>query len=261
MSRSFAMWIESAAWTKIRGRSLVVQGAVLGRAPALGTALLVQPAFGRPLRAHAASMLISGRGAPPPAFGVGLADLPEIEAPRFRGALVHEEGVLLRVFSAHLKGKRARSYDAARIELEGDTAWGLISITLGIVTVAVVGGGLPLDASLWDRLRRLAPQTAEPIERDALVPLTFGNEMPDVLWAVPKIKDYTLGDFRQALVTASAGPASDVEALARVDDEWRPTALLEQQPGGLTQFEFGHGPGMIVNCIAARTPTRILERV
>jgi hypothetical protein len=127
-------------------------------------------------------------------LGIGLADLPEIEAPRFCGAIVHEEGVLLRVFSARLGAKRTRLYDAVRIELEGDTAWGLISITLGIVTVAVVGAGLPLGASLWEKLRRLVPQTAEPIEREALVPLTLGDRMPGGVWAMPAVTQYDRGE-------------------------------------------------------------------
>jgi hypothetical protein len=245
------MWIESAAWTRVRGRSVVVHGAALGRAPEPGTALLLQPAFGRALRAHAASVVMSARGAPHPALGIGLADLPDIEGPCFRGAIVHEEGVLLRVFSARIDGQRPRLYDAVRIELSGDTAWGLISMTLGIVTVAVVGGGLPLGASLWDCLRRLLPQTAEPIERDALAPLVIGDEMPGGLWAMPAVKHYDRG-ASSAVVLRSAGPASEGVAVARVGLGWRPAYLLEQQPGGLIQVDFAGGQGIVVDCIAAR---------
>ena len=251
MSRSFATWIESAFWTKVRGRSLVVYGAALGRAPEMGTALLVQPAFAPALRAHAASIVMSGRGASPPGLGIGLAGLPEIDERCFRGAFVHEEGVLVRVFSARLKETRPRLYDTVRIEMPGDTGWGLISITLGIVTVAVVGGGLPLDASLWSRRARLVPQRAEAIERDALVPLVFGDKMLGELWAVPTLQDYAMGELRRALVVRPAGPVVDGRARALVDDDWRPAALLEQQASGITQFEIDTGPGMKVDCLAA----------
>jgi hypothetical protein len=213
----------------------------------------VQPAFAPPLRAHAANIVMSAHGASQPALGVGLADLPEIDARRFCGAIVHEEGVLVRVYSARLKAKRPRLYDAVRIEMPGDTAWGLVSIVLGVVTVAVVGGGLPLDAGLWSRLVRLVPQKAEPIERDALVPLVFGEDVPDALWAVRTLEEYEyrVGDGRQALVTLPAGPTFDGYALALANDGWRRAKVLEQQPTGVTQFEMDGAPGTNVEYIAA----------
>jgi hypothetical protein len=189
MSRSFAMWIESAAWTKVRGRSLVVHGAALGRAPEPGTALLVQPASGPPLRAHAAGLVMSARGASQPGAGIGLAGLPEIDAQSLHDAIVHEEGVLVRVFRARLKDERPPLHDAVRIEMAGDTAWGLVSIGPNSVTVAVVGGGLPLGASLWSRLTRLVPQQAEPLERDALALISaqegWWREHADLLPSTP----------------------------------------------------------------------------
>jgi hypothetical protein len=249
-SRSFAMWIESAAWNDVGQRALIVNGSCLGSAPEPGIPLLVEPAFGSPLRAHAADVVEAREGAPRSALM--LAGLPAIEAPRFRGAILHEEGVLLRVFSARLKTKRPRLYDALRIELVGDVAWGLLSISLGIVTVAVVGGGLPLDASLWSRLKRLVPETAGPIEREALVPLTFGKAFSGELWAVPTVKQYGRGSLGSAAVVRSAGPASSEGfAVVPVGEVWHTASFLEQQAEGLIHFDFEGSKVTGVDCVAA----------
>jgi len=77
-SRSFAMWIESAAWNDVGQRALIVNGSCLGSAPEPGIPLLVEPAFGSPLRAHAADVVEAREGAPRSALM--LAGLPAIEA-------------------------------------------------------------------------------------------------------------------------------------------------------------------------------------
>lgn len=252
MSRHFAMWIQSVKWSRVRRPTLFFFGPTLGPQPQPGDALLVLSAFGMTQRVRHSSVFMVPRGAEQANIGIGVeADEAPPEERPFNGALICEEGVTVRFFSGRARRPLGRVQEAVQIELRGgDRAWGMISIRMGIATVAVVGGGLPSGADLWNRLVRLKPQRSDPIERENLEPLALCAHDPGLTWAQPALHMYPRGEAFLAVVTPPAGLAMPEPALALVDGQWQEASLLFQNAIGITQFQIERIPANDVVCVA-----------
>lgn len=137
--RSFAMWVTESS---VVGRGVVCSGPAFGPAPAAGQPLAVRSAFAADERVNFRAVLPVQRGGADGRISVLVSVEPTISA-GLRGALLHEEGVHVRVFSATLDAPWPRVTRATGIVSVGDDdAPALIQLDGRNLCVAVVGSSL-----------------------------------------------------------------------------------------------------------------------
>jgi hypothetical protein len=250
MRRPFAMWIETALATRVRGPQTLLSGVPLGPAPESRDALHVHAPFSRPLRVHCKSVLSHPRGAEDMRFTFGIdGDLPLLPA-QYVGAAVVEEGVVVRAFTARLRSPAARYHAPARFDLGADRAWGLVSVRGHLLNILVVGGGLARDEDFWPSLVKIEPQNHAALERASLSRVSAPFALDAGYWQLPTCTIYPRGEWESALVVPSNGPVTDDSARVFVDGAWRDSELY-QQPGGLTQICIASGPAMDLATVIA----------
>lgn len=251
MSRAFAMWIEDASALRVRGPQVLLRGSPLGPAPEARDALVIHAPFSQPLRVHCKSVLSHPRGADDVRFTFGIDDGEmALEPRRCIGAVIVEEGVVVRAFSARLRVPSAPFHAPARFDLGRDRAWGVISARRHLLNIVVVGGGLTAADEFWPRLQRIEPQGFPALEPAALERVSMPFELDGGVWQLPTLQTYAQGDGQSALVIPSTGPVTVESAKVFVDGEWRDSSLY-QQPGGLTQIFLESVPDMDTTTVVA----------
>lgn len=250
MSRAFAMWIEDASALRVRGPQVLLRGSPLGPAPEARDALVIHAPFSRPLRVHCKSVLSHPRGANDLRFAFGIDDELGLEPRRCIGAVIVEEGVVVRAFTARLRVPSAPYHAPARFDLGRDRAWGLISVRRHLLNIVVVGGGLAAADDFWPRLQRIEPQGFPTLEAAALDRVSAPFALDGSVWQLPTLRTYPHGDGQSVLVIPSTGPVTVEAAKVFVDGEVRDSGLY-QQPGGLTQILLESGPEMDMTTVVA----------
>jgi hypothetical protein len=147
-----------------------------------------------------------------------------------RGAVVYEEGLLCRVFSAYVTCSSFTGAAAFRL-LDG-TARGLVRVTQGILDAFVIGGGLAEGHDLWASLREIECLGGQRIQIHEIVPLGQA-------WVVPAMRMYESQDETK-IVVASCGPATiDYPVAFVVSNDVVPGHVVAQQASGLVQARCG----------------------
>lgn len=250
MSRAFAMWIETAFATRVRGPQTLVSGIPLGRAPEIRDALRIYAPFSPPLRVHCKSVLSRPRGSEDMRFTLGIDGDLQTFPPQYVGAVIVEEGVIVRAFTARLRTRSAPYHAPARFDLRSDRAWGLVAARGHLLNILVVGGGLAADIDFWPSLMKIEPQDRPALEPSSLERISAPFTLDAGYWQLPTIQTYPRGAWESALVVPPAGPVTVESASVFVDGEWRDSNLY-QQPGGLTQIFLESGPDMDTTTVVA----------
>jgi len=249
MSRAFAMWIEDAAATRVRGPQVLLHGAPLGPTPEARDALLIHAPFSPPLRVHCKSVLSHPRGATDLRFTFGIEQDPRWSPRQYVGAVIVEEGVLVRAYTARLREPSAPYRAPARFDLGRDRAWGLVSARRHLLNILVVGGGLAAAEDLWPLLVKIEPEGQPPLPRPSFEAVSLPFALGVGCWQLPTFRAYPRGD-QTGLVVAPAGPVNVPSTHVLVDGEWRASALYQQE-NGLTQLSMESGPGMDTTTVMA----------
>jgi hypothetical protein len=250
MSRAFAMWIEDASALRVRGPQVLLRGSPLGPAPEARDALVMHAPFSRPLRVHCKSVLSHPRGAEDARFAFGIDAELGLEARQCIGAVIVDEGVAVRAFTARLRAPSTPHHAPARFDLGRDRAWGLIAVRRHLLNIVVVGGGLAAAEDFWARLQRIEPQGFVALEPAMLERVSVPFALDGGAWEIPTLRTYAQGDERSALVIPSTGPVTVASAKVFVDGDWRDSDLY-QQADGLTQIMVESGPGMDTTTVVA----------
>lgn len=243
MSRSFAMWIEDASTTRVRGPQILLYGLPLGPAPEAHDTLTIYAPFSPPQRARCKSSLSHPRGAKELRFTFGIDGEPRLSPKQYIGAIVVEEGVMVRAFTARLRAPSALYRAPARFNLGRDRAFGLVSVRRHLLNIAVVGGGLAAAEDFWPSLVNIEPQGHPTLETSDIERLSTPFALDAGYWQLPTLTTIPRDEWNVSLVVAPAGPVNVESASVFVDGEWRASDVY-QQPNGLTQVRVEGGPGM-----------------
>ncbi|HNN51705.1 MAG TPA: hypothetical protein PKO07_11835, partial [Pseudomonadota bacterium] len=178
---------------------VLLSGPVIGLSPEPGQPLILCGAFGQPQRVRLAGLFQTHRGSGPAQPGFVVTGLDDAAPACYRGAVLYEEGVLFRSFGALEKSRsKPRSY-AARFDLGGDKAYGLVTIAGGVLDAFVIGGGLAERENLWSRLETIVAADGMATHCDALSPIGPG-------WPVSGWRGYAQHEHT-VLIARSCGPA------------------------------------------------------
>lgn len=230
MSRPFAMWIERAYESRVRGHLFHLTGPILGRAPDIGDALLLHGLFDTiPMRCR--QFVGESRGGDRSMFTLGV-DPIEVQPARLRGAFLVEDGVVCRRFGTLLRQRRPPSRTTARFELRDGHAWGLVSIRSDTLNVVVVGGGLGSDV-LWSVLKEIRLESGERLTPSDLNALAPGEGFR---WMLRAAKSYVRDDDSRAFVLPAVGPVWGASMHRVWVERSERSSCLIQQPNGVTQF-------------------------
>lgn len=250
MSRPFGMWILRSVLTSVRTPQLLVRGPTIGGFPDVGDAMLLHSPFAAPLRLHCRSIVTTPRGREDAAPGLGIDPIARLDARQLAGAILTQEGTALRAFTARVRAPGLSGVTAARFELEGDRAWGLVSIAGGTLNAVVVGGGLP-GGALWPTLVRIVLRDLDAVlEAGQLVAVE--DDLHPSIWQLRTLETYVQGD-QQALVLKSAGPVLNPDGAVRLGSDWRRANVLQQREG-ITQLFVDAAPGISGEAVVVPWP-------
>lgn len=250
MSRAFAMWIEDASATRVRGPQVLLSGSPLGPAPEARDALTIYAPFSPPRRAHCKSVLSHPRGSQDSRFAFGIEADPRLSPQQYTGAIIVEEGVVVRAFTARLRASSARTYAPARFDLGRDRAWGLVSLRRRLLNIVVVGGGLAAAEDFWPSLVKIEPQGLPALELSDIERISAPFALDAGYWQLPTLKTIPRSAWEVSLIVGPAGPVGIEAARIFVDGEWRNSDVY-QQPSGLTQMRMESGPDMDTTTVVA----------
>lgn len=211
---------------------LLLRGPMLGPAPAPRAPLSVRGAFGLH-RARLGGVAAAHRGERAGNVAVLVTELAGA-APQYTGALVYEEGALVRVFSGLRSNASGFTQAQASFELEHDRAGGFVQLQGRVLNAFVVGGGLPEGESLWQRLRSIRVDGGTTIAANELSPLADA-------WAIAPVTSYgPVG--RRILVLARCGPAEPGRHVVSATEFIEGEVLQQQSRDGLVQIELHTEP-------------------
>ncbi len=226
MTLAFGMMVEQALPVPKREGKLVLHGPMVGASPGQGQKLVVRGALGLSHEARFVGAELGGDGV--------VVDCRGLEADALRGALVHDESVLCRVFGGLLKGPAVRKSLPVRFELRHGKAFGILRMDGGVVTAAVVGGGLDREASLWEQLVRIVGQDGWSLSADDITPIGAG-------WPVSLLPSTYEREGGSVILARPCGPAEPgIDVYVQVDSKMTRASVLTQQAKGPVQVMVPH---------------------
>jgi hypothetical protein len=209
-----------------------LSGPAIGRVPEASDPLRIYSPFSLPLRTKLRALGGRPRGATTTAIVIGVDAIPSLSVERLRGALISEEGVEVRTFTARTERPDALAAPA-RFKLGDDHAWGLIRMTKNIVNFAVVGGGIGTH-DFWQDLELIRVEGwQKPLLAGELDPITAAET--DLLWQLPRFSTYPQSSDRSAFVLRPMGPVRDLTVPVWLGDRWEKVRVF-QSPTGVTQL-------------------------
>jgi hypothetical protein len=226
-----------------------LSGPAIGRVPELGDPLRICSPFAIPLRTKLRALGGTPRGTTTSAVTLGIGTIPSLHVEQLRGALICEEGVHVRTFTARTSHPECLAAPA-RFKLGDDHAWGLIRMLNGIVNLAVVGGGLG-TRDFWHDLELVRIEgRPHALSRGDLDPITTAET--DRLWQLPELTSYTPSSQRRAVAVRPMGPVKERYIDLWLGDRWEQADVF-QNDRGLTQVLFSDEA--FTGLLAARVPT------